>query len=202
MTDLSYTWYSLITNSKMDSEMKTISRKAIQTIAQEAHRAAYRAGSLFGDYHRVQQGRLARKQEGHYTLNGYEDYKLDFVPLSTMYGAAHLKNKGRLKVTTVAGLRAMLRKSFVDGMAWGRNDQQVLTKDFLSPVLEFLEEYESNFEIFAGEYLDRDTHAKAFTVYAKLIGVEENDQLCWEITINDVDLVKPYTASLHNLFKR
>jgi hypothetical protein len=181
--------------------MKTISRSAIKTITKEAHQAAHDAAHLFGEYYRFKQGYADPKQESLYALNGYENYQLDFVPLSNMVVGKVLKNKEPLKEIRATSVERLLRQSFVGNRAWTHGDTVVLTKDFIMPVIKFITRWAERIDVFAGIYQNPHTMTNVFGIYVKLRDVEGEDQLCWEITIDDVDLVKPSSKpSLRSLF--
>lgn len=183
--------------------MKTLSRSAIKTITKEAHTAAYEATALFGVYHRFKQGYADPSQMSLYALNGYENYQLDFVPLSNMVVGKRLKNKEPLKAIRASAVERMLRQCFVGGKAWAHGEVVVHTKDFIQPVVGFITKYAERLEVYAGIYQNPETMTNVFGLYVRLMDVESEDQLCWEITIDDVDLVKPTSKpSLRSLFIR
>ncbi len=181
--------------------MKTISRTAIRNITKEAHQAAHAAAFQFGEHYRFKQGYADAKKESLFALNGYENYQLDFIPLSNMVVGKVLKNKEPLKEVRATSVERMLRQSFVGGRAWAHGDTVVLTKDFIKPVVEFITKWAERLDVFAGIYQNPKTMTNVFGIYVKLKDVEGEDQLCWELTFDDVDLVKPSSKpSLRSLF--
>lgn len=180
--------------------MKTISKNALKNITKEAHQAAFAAANLFGESYRFKQGYCDKSQESLFALNGYENYNLDFIPLSEMVVGKILKNKEPLKEVRATAIERMVKQSFVGGRAWAREEHQVLTKDFMKPIVEFLVKHADRFETYAGIYQNSYTMTNVFGIYAKLKDVAPEDQLCWEITIDDVDLVKP-DSKPRSLFK-
>jgi hypothetical protein len=182
--------------------MKTISRAAIKAITKEANHAAYAAANQFGEHFRFEQGFADSKHTALFARSGYLNYNLDFIPLSEILEGKILKNKHRLHHVQPIRLDAMLRDSFVQGKAWARGDTVVTTRDYLRPILAVIAKYADSLDVFAGVYRNRNSMTDVFSIYVKLKDVEVEDQLCWEITIDDVDLVKPHTRSgIHSLFK-
>lgn len=182
--------------------MKTISRSALKALVKEASQAAYAAASLFGEHFRFEQGFADSRRQALFAKNGYLNYYLDFIPISEMVMGKTLKNKGTLREVRPTAIERMLRQSFVGGKAWARGDEQVLTQDFFRPIAAFLARHADRLDTFAGIYQNPNTMTQVFGIYVKLKDVAPEDQLCWEITIDDVDLVKPQTRSgIHSLFK-
>lgn len=180
--------------------MKTISRSAIKAITKEANHAAYTAANLFGEHFRFEQGFADSKQQALFARNGYLNYNLDFIPLSEMLFGKTLRNKGAMREVRATSIASMLRQSFVGGKAWAHGDVVVHTKDFMQPILAFITKHAESLETFAGIYRNSATGTNVFGIYAKLKDVDVEDQLCWEITIDDIDLVMPQTG-INSLFK-
>lgn len=187
---------------------KTISRTCLKTIAKEAHQAAYAAVALFGDLHKFKLGFADAKRTCASTINGYYNYLSDFVPLSEMVVGKAIKNREPLRATRATAVERMVKQSFVGGKAWANGEVSVLTKDFMQPIAAFLNKWVDHLEVYAGIYENELTGTNVFGIYVKLKDAAGADHLTWEITIDDVDLVKPMTTemrakrALHSLFSK
>ncbi|BAW18993.1 hypothetical protein [Ralstonia phage RP31] len=184
---------------------KVLSRVTAKKICQEAQHVAYMASLLFKEHHKFELGYADAKKINPRTINGYQNYLADFVPLSDMVLGKALKNKEPLRAIRHTAVERMIRQSFVGGKAWANGDVQVTTKDFMRPILDFLAKWGERLETYAGIYENKFTGTNVFGIYVKLVGDDGFDHLSWEITIDDVDLVKPMAMSngltLKTLFK-
>ena len=171
-----------------------------------AHTVAYKAAALFKEHHKLKDGKRYNDPEpivstGRPVVHGVIGSTLDFIPLSTLIvgGKLNTKCKGTMKQMTVADIRKLLNTSFTASKDWRVGDTRVSVEKFMNPILEFLFSYRNQVEAYVSIYQDEDTSTDVFG----LIIISKNggfDQLAWEISINDKDLVAP--ISLRGLFCR
>lgn len=177
--------------------LKTITRKEVALISQEAHRAAYAAGSMFLEKHDFKQGRT---DGGLYITHGYLNAEEEMVPLTKLVVGAKLRNKQALQHVSARKVANLLCQSFVGNNMWTTADIDVSVKRFMEPINAFLIKHEEHLDVFAGIYENKLTSTNVFGIYIMLKDVEKDEQrLNWEITIDHHDLVAP--NSMHSVFR-
>lgn len=167
-----------------------------------AHTVAYKAVSLFGEHHKLKDGRHYTEPEptvscGRPITHGVFNNSLDFISLSTLVVGARLNTQCRcsMKETNVSEIRKLLNKGFVANKDWRIGDVRVSVKSFMEPILAFLNRYKEQVEVYVGLYENKATYTE---VLGLVITSKHNrlaDRLTWEITIADADLIFPLSVS-------
>lgn len=170
----------------MITHTQAFSRKLLQEVSLQAHRAAYAAGSTFLEKHDFNQGRYG---SGLFIDHGYLNEEEDFIPIMKVVAGDRLRNRHILRQVSALSISRMMRQSFVGNQAWLTGDLIVSVKRFMEPIIKFLNTYHECLDVFAGIYENKFTHTNVFGIYITIKDECAPDKrVCWEITIDDNDL--------------
>lgn len=172
-----------------------------------AHKVAYETASLFGEYHKLKDGKRYNDPElivsyKNPVIHGFFGSSLDFISLSALVVGSKLNTRCKcvMNEMSISDIRKLFNKSFAVNKDWRVGDVRVSVKKFMEPIFEFLTNYKDQVEVYTSLY----ENAATYTDVLGLVIISKNkiksDKLIWEITIDNADLVNP--LSLHGLFCR
>ena len=182
-------------------------RTDIHEAVMAAHATAYQAVSLFGEHHKLKNGKLYDEPEpkvsfGTPVIHGVFSNTLDFISLSTLVVGARLRTncKCAMKEMGVQDIRSALNKTSMSGRDWRIGDVRVTVKNFMKPIFEFLQKHADQVEAYVCTYHNEVLYTDVFGLVIMSKHDSPADRLTWEITIDDADLVPP--LSVRGLFGR
>lgn len=173
-----------------------------------AHIAAHSAVSLFGEHHKLKDGKSYIDPEplvkhGTTITHGIFGNSLDFIPLSAMLvgGKLSTKCKGSMKKVTVGEIQQLMKKCGIVDKDWRIGNVRVSVKKFMEPILKYLTQHAEQVEAFAVIYENKLTYTDVFgLVVVSKPGGAIGENMTWEITIDNVDLTEP--LSVRGMFCR
>lgn len=172
-----------------------------------AHTAAFNAASLFGEHHKLKDGKRYNDpapeiSTGRPVVHGVIGRSLDFIPLSTLVVGAKLKTQCQcaMKPANVGEIRKLMNKSFFSNKDWRVGEVRVSVMSFMEKILGFLSRYGNQMEAYVAIYDNKDKYTDVFGLVIMSKSTDCHDRLTWEITIDDAELVPP--LSIRGLFCR
>lgn len=166
-----------------------------------AHVVAHAAVSLFGEHHKLREGKNYIDPEplvknGTTITHGVFGNYLDFVPLSAMLVGKKLNTncKGAMEKVGVDEIRQLMKKCSIAGKDWRIGNVRVSVKKFMEPILKYLVQHSDQVEAFAGIYQNKLTYTDVFGLVIMSKSGPTGEGMTWEITIDNIDLVEPLSV--------
>lgn len=174
----------------MAKTVSLTSKATAQRLCTEMHKAAHAVASAFGD-------RYSFKFIDSVTEHRFINYMHDAIPLARVKTGSKVRTPRKLTDVGAMSLERLFRQSFAGaaGYGWATRDIQVVSRDAMAPLFNFVTRNAEHLIVSAEVYRDPITQAPRFDIYLETKHIEGADKTTLWFTVNSVDIVKLKAAN-------